>query len=239
MSYLHLTRTRTRERTPDYDTLYSRPLARRDSHKRQRFITLTDDEDDGHDDYPYSLSHRPAKPSRALTIRNQPTQLERYNIWSDKRDTHSDDDGEEQRRFYEKSRTYKYKPHRRLCDDDDDIDNDKSDPDEREFKLRVKATFSKPKFPGHHHHHHHHHDSTSFWPTSLFRTTRERWVDEDWETRERSTSRERRRDSFWGADDEKDEETESWSRYRRIKRTKTEETRPLSGWRRERIIYGS
>lgn len=47
-----------------------------------------------------------------------------------------------------------------------------------------------------------------------------------------------RRDSVWD-DEEKDEEKESWSRYRRIKRTKTEEWRPLSGWRRERIVYGS
>ncbi|KAH7402404.1 hypothetical protein BKA66DRAFT_564324 [Pyrenochaeta sp. MPI-SDFR-AT-0127] len=233
MSYLHLTRTRTRERTPEYDTRYSRPLARRDSNKRQRHITLSDDEDDGHDDYPYSLSHKPAKLSRALTIRNQPSQLERYNIWSDKRDTHSDDDDEERRSIYEKRRTYKYTPHHHNhCDD-----NDKSDPDEREFRLKVKATFSKPKSPSYHHHHHH--GSTHLWPTSLFRTTREKWVDEDWETRERSTSRERRRDSFWGDDEEKDEEKESWSRYRRIKRTKTEEFRPLSGWRRERIVYGS
>ncbi|CAO2657586.1 Nn.00g037120.m01.CDS01 [Neocucurbitaria sp. VM-36] len=234
MSYLHLTRTRTRERTPEYDTQYYRPLVRRDSNKRQRTITLSDDEDDGHDDYPYSSSYKPSKLSRALTIRNQPSQLERYNIWSDRRDKHSDDD-EERRRGHERRRTYKYASNRHSHSDDDD----KCDPEEREFRLKVQATFSKPSLssPSHHHHHHDSH----FWPGDVFRSSRERWSDEAWETRERSTSRERssrRRDSVWG-DEEKDEEKESWSRYRRIKRTKTEEWRPLSGWRRERIVYGS
>ena len=234
MSYLHLARTRTRERTPEYDTHhYSRPLVRRDSNKRQRIITLSDDEDGGYDDYPYSSSHKPAKLSRALTIRNQPSQLERYNIWSDKRDKHSDDD-EDRRRSYERRRTYKYTPNRHNHFDDDC----KSDPEEREFRLKVKATFSKPK-PSSLSHHHHDHEP-HFWPGDLFRS-REKWSDEAWETRERSTSRERssrRRDSLWD-DEEKDEEKESWSRYRHIKRTKTEEWRPLSGWRRERIVYGS
>ncbi|KAF1841792.1 uncharacterized protein K460DRAFT_369806 [Cucurbitaria berberidis CBS 394.84] len=230
MSYLHLTRTRTRERTPEYDTNYSRPIVRRDSNKRQRNITLSDDADDGYDDYPYSSTQKAGKLSRALTVRNQPTQLERYNIWRDK---HSDED-DERRRSYETRRTYKYAPDRHSYSDDEET----CDPDEREFRLKVKATFSKPK-PSPPSHHHHHHDS-HLWPADLFRS-REKWSDEAWETRERSTSRDRssrRRDSVW-ADEEKDEEKESWSRYRRIKRTKTEEWRPLSGWRRERIVYGS
>jgi hypothetical protein len=223
MSYLHLTRTRTRERTPDYDAHYTRPLVRRDS-KRQRIITLSDDEDDGADDYPYSSSHRP---SRALTVRNQPSQLERYNIWSDRRNT-KDDDSERQR-SYERSRTYKYTSprhhHHSLSSDDE----------EREFRLKVQATFARPTSS-----HHHHESDSHFWPSDLFRR-KENWVDENWETRERSTSRERRRrDSFWGEDEEKDEETEKWSRYRKMKRTKTEDVyRPLSGWRRQRIVYGS
>jgi hypothetical protein len=70
---------------------------------------------------------------------------------------------------------------------------------------------------------------------------KEKWVDEGWETRERSRSRSRSReirgDSFWGeggfwGDSGKESEEEKWSRYRKIKRTKTEEWRPLTGWRR-------
>ncbi|OAL56715.1 hypothetical protein IQ07DRAFT_638126 [Pyrenochaeta sp. DS3sAY3a] len=238
MSYLHLTRTRTRERTPEYDTYYPGRLIRRDSNKRSRNITLSDDEDDGHDDYPYSSSFRPAKVSRALTIRNQPSQLERYNIWSDKRNKDSDSDSEHRRGY----KTYKYSSSSNRYCDDDDI---KSDPEDR-YRLSVNATFSKSKSTSPeptHHRSHHRHESSRLWPSADLFRSREKWSDEAWETRERSTSRERRtrRDSFWDdtEDTRKDEESESWSRYRKIKRTKTEEWRPLSGWRRERIVYGS
>jgi hypothetical protein len=88
MSYLHLTRTRTRERTPDHDNYYTRPLARRDSNKRRHSITLSDLDDA--DDYPYSTNQKPAKLSRALTVRDQPSQLERYNIVRDNRHNHKD-----------------------------------------------------------------------------------------------------------------------------------------------------
>ena len=226
MSYL---RTRTRELSPEYDTLYSRPLVRRDS-KRQRIIALSDDEDDCYDDYPYSPKHKPVKVSRALTIRNQPSQLERYNIWSDGREKHSSSNGDEEKAF-ERRRTHKPTPHRYNHSDDDD----KTDDEEREFRLKVQAAFSKPNAlsPSRHY------DLPCIWPTSLFRSSKEKWLDEDWETRERSSSHKQRfTDTFWDDEEEKDEEKESWSRYRRIKRTKTEEYRPLSRWRTERIIYG-
>jgi hypothetical protein len=225
MSYLHLSRTRTRERSPSPPL---RPIIRRDT-KRARFITLSDDEDDGHDDYPYSSSHRPVKPSRALTIRDQPSQLERYNIWSDR----SKSEDREEEKVLERSRAYHHTHHHHRHDDDDD-DCLRSDPEEREFRLKLAAKFSAPSA-----HHHHHHES-HVWPGDMFRR-KEKWVDEAWETRERSRSRSRSRenrgDSFWGeggfwGDSGKESEEEKWSRYRKIKRTKTEEWRPLTGWRR-------
>ncbi|KAI8938102.1 hypothetical protein NX059_005771 [Plenodomus lindquistii] len=227
MSHFHLIRTRTREITPDYDTYYPRPITHSDS-RHQHKLTLSDDSDDGHDDYPYSSSHKPARISRALTLRDQPSTLERYNIWSDRRDTHSDDE-DTRRRSFERRRVYKYTTA---------TPTTRCDPEERDFQLNVQAKLTRPRSS--HHHHHHHHESNSFWPTDVLRR-KEKWVDEDWEVRERSLSRERRRrDSFWGGwEDESEENKESWSRYRRVKSTKTEEVVPLSGWRRERIVRGS
>jgi hypothetical protein len=154
MSYLHLSRTRTRarERSPSPPL---RSIIRRDT-KRSRFITLSDDEDDGHDDYPYSSSHRPVKPSRALTIRDQPSQLERYNIWSDR---HKSEDREEDK-ILERSRAYRHTSRR----DDDDDDSLRSDPEEREFRLKVAATFSRPQSHPHQHHH-----EAYVWPGDMFR----------------------------------------------------------------------
>ncbi|KAF1834167.1 hypothetical protein BDW02DRAFT_569308 [Decorospora gaudefroyi] len=213
-SYLHLTRTRTRDRTPD-DDYYSRPLVRCNSNKRQRNITLSDDDDDGHDDYPYSSNHKPVRPSRALTVRDQPTQLERYNIWSDNRCTSLD---EERHRSYETRRMHKHILDRHCPTDDE----------EAEFRLKINAALSRPRSS------HHRHLSPTF-------RSKATWVDEDWVTRARSTSRERsrtRRDSFWGDVEEKEKESEEerWSRYRRVQTTKEAEWRPLSGWRRRRII---
>ncbi|KAF2819895.1 hypothetical protein CC86DRAFT_374625 [Ophiobolus disseminans] len=232
MSYLHLTntRTRTRDRTPS-----PRPLIRRDT-KRSRTITLSDnDDDDLHDDYPYSSSHRPVKPSRALTVRNQPSQLERYNIWSDRHVSEDRDDEfeRERERVYRHTSTSHHHHH-----DHHDHDRLRNDPEERAFRLNVAATFSRPHM---YHSHHHHHDSS---PPVLRR--KEKFVDEGWETRERSRSRSgsreiSQRDSFWGEGgfwgDRKEEsgresEDEVVRRWRRVKRTKTEEWRPLSGWRR-------
>ncbi|KAH9868488.1 hypothetical protein J1614_007560 [Plenodomus biglobosus] len=221
MSHFHYSRTRTREHTPDYDTYFARPIPL-SKPKHQRKITLSDDSDDGHDDYPYSSSHKPPRPSRALTLRDQPSQLERYNIWSDRRDTHSDDDDAskgdrgktyERRRLYKYSTTPLHRPH------------DSKDHEDHAVQLNVQAKFTRPRSS--HGHIHLHHESTSVWPTDVVRR-KEKWVGEDWESGER-----RGRDSFWG------DEKESWSRYRRVKSMKTEEVVPLSGWRRNRIIFGS
>ncbi|KAG9187627.1 hypothetical protein G6011_05498 [Alternaria panax] len=238
MSYLHLTSTRTRERTPDYDTYYTRPLVRRDSNKRRHSITLSDLDDA--DDYPYSTNQKPAKLSRALTVRDQPSQLERYNVVTDNRHNHNDagDDNNNSRlRDYETRRTYRYSSDRPAS----------SEPEDRDFHLSVNAKFGRPH-PSHDHHHHHHHQSSSLLsPTyDAFHRSEKRWVDERWESRERSISRERsrtRRDSFWGDSyEEKERETgeERWRSYSRIggREVERESIRPLSGWRRKRIVVG-
>jgi hypothetical protein len=74
----------------------------------------------------------------------------------------------------------------------------------------------------------------------LFRR-RERCVSEDYESRERARSRSRerrRRESFWCDDGdgeveiEREFEGERVVRWRRVKRTRTDEWRPLAGFRR-------
>jgi hypothetical protein len=219
MSYLHLNRTRTRERSP---SPILRSIMRRDT-KRSRFISLSDDEDDGHDDYPYSSLHRPVTSSRALTIRDRPGQLERYNIWSDR---HKSEERDEDK-TYQRTRSI----HRNEVD---------YDPAERDFRLKVAATFSRPRPSSSYHDHHESH----VWPGDMFRR-KEKWVDEGWETRERSRSRSQSReivaprDSFWGdggfwrdMDGARESDEEKVTKYRKIKRTKTEEWSPLRGWRR-------
>jgi hypothetical protein len=111
--------------------------------------------------------------------------------------------------------------------------------------LSVNARFGRP--------HHHHHSSSSSSSSSLLSPTYNPshrsdkwWVDERWESRERSTSRERsrtRRDSFWGeAYEEKERQTEEerWRSYSRVggREVERESIRPLSGWRRKRIVMG-
>lgn len=229
MSYLHLTRTRTRERTPDHDNYYTRPLARRDSNKRRHSITLSDLDDA--DDYPYSTNQKPAKLSRALTVRDQPSQLERYNIVRDNRHNHKDAGDDDRLRSYESRRTYRYSDRPAS-----------SEPEDRDFHLSINAKFGRP-----HSSHHHHHSSSLLSPTyDPFHRTDKWWVDERWESRERSTSRERsrtRRDSFWGDSyEEKERETEEerWRTYHRTagREVERESIRPLSGWRRKRIVMG-
>lgn len=72
------------------------------------------------------------------------------------------------------------------------------------------------------------------WPGGLFQG-RERCVSEDVEARERSRER-RRRERVWeddvGIEAEAESEAVRWVRWRRVKRTRTEEWRPLAGWRR-------
>lgn len=218
MSYLHLTNTRTR--THDRSPSPYRSLVRHNT--KRNVITIIDDEDDLHDDYPYSSSHGPLKPSRALTIRNQPSQLERYNVWSPR---HTSEDREDEcSRAREREHVYRHTTARR--------DSLVNDPEEQAFRLSVNAAFSRP------HHHHHREDNV----TGDVLRRKEKWVDEKWEVRERSRSRSRDgRDAFWGEggfwgdrkeDSARESEDEKWSRYRRVKRTKTEEWRPLRGWRK-------
>lgn len=221
----HHTRTRSRER----ERVSPPPLPRRTSFKRQRLFA-SDDEDDGYDDYPYAGNH---KPSRALVKRDRPSQLERWNIWSDSRkeercDSAAEDDERERRRSG-----------RRRVSFADDLDED----DERAFRLRV-ATLSSSRHrqlsPPPRRHHAESDDERvrpHVWSAELFRR-RERCVSEDYEARERERSRSRerrRRDQFWGDDDddvEREFDGERVVRWRRIKRTRTDEWRPLTGWRR-------
>lgn len=210
MSYLNYYSTRSRERDPYDDDLYYRPLVRVNS-KRQRADIYDDDE---YDDYPYSSSHKPSKPSRALTIR-QPSQLEKYNVWSypkssDKsRDKYRSDDDDDDRTYRYKYTTTRYSPRHSHSDDDDDR--------EREFRLKVKTTFGRPKSS------HSSSHKASVWSGDLFKR-REKWEGEDWESRERE-----KHNSFW---DDEPQLKERTVRYRRIKRTRTDEWKPLSGWRR-------
>jgi hypothetical protein len=226
MSYLHYTRERST--VPDSD-FYARPLVRRNS-KRQRVDLYDDDE---HDDYPYST--KPVQPSRALTIR-QPTQLEKYNVWSYPSPTHdtrahdhhykSDDydyDTDTTRRFkYTTTTDRTYTPRRPVVLPSDDEDEDRH---AHEFRLKVKASFGRPKaslsrsnsYSAHAH-------KAMAWSGDLFKR-RERWEDTEWETKERRGAETR---GFW--DDEPKVEKEV--RFRQMKRTRTDEWKPLSGFRR-------
>ena len=210
MSYVQYRSTRERERDLfDDDSLFARPLVRRNS-KRAHVDFFDDDEAD---DYPLPSSHKTSKSSRALTIR-QPSELERYNIWSPSsskyhaKESKSYDDDEED------TVRYRYKTTRYTSRSDDDDDDDRSR--DREFRLKVKATFGRPKSSSSSR-------RVTYWPADTF-TRREKWEDVDWETRER----EKRRDSLFDDEDVK----EKLVRFRKIKRTRTDEWKPLSGWRR-------
>ncbi|XP_014559288.1 hypothetical protein COCVIDRAFT_92394 [Bipolaris victoriae FI3] len=225
MSYLHFSHTHARERTPEKEPYTGRPLLRRNTYKRDPSITLSD-LDDGHDDYPYPANHKSNKISSALTVRNRPSQLERYNILSN--DTRNNED-DERLYSYDRHRTYRYSDRRHHSDDED--------AEERALRLRISATLDRPSTSYHNSH------GSHLWPSETLHRS-DRWIDEAWETRERSLSRERtrvRRNSFWGGFEEKETETqdERWSRYHRVSDTKTEEIRPLSGWRRRRIVGGN
>jgi hypothetical protein len=162
-------------------------------------------------------------------VRDQPSQLERYNVWTDNRHPTHDSDDEGRRRSYETRRTYKYSSDRHVS----------AEPEDRELHVSVNARFSRPHTS--HYHHHHHHSSSLLSPSydPFHRTER-------WESRERSTSRERsrtRRDSVWGGSfEEKERETEleRWWSYRRTgaREVESEGVRPLSSWRRRKIIFG-
>lgn len=214
-------RSRSRERTPQ-------PLlVRHSSFKHQHLFSSSDDDDDDYDDYPYSGNHRP---SRALTRREQPSQLERWNIWSDARkeeryDSPTEDDNRGRRR--------------RRINFADEFDED----EERAFRLRIAALSrdrlrrlsSSPR----------RYQTESdderirvqVWSGEPSRR-KERYVSEEYEARERtrsrSRSRERRyRNGIWcDKEDERETEAERWVRWRKVKKTKADEWRPLAGWRR-------
>ncbi|KAF2795376.1 hypothetical protein K505DRAFT_324069 [Melanomma pulvis-pyrius CBS 109.77] len=242
MSYLHYTREREREHSPytASDAYYSRPLVRRNS-KRQRVDLYSDDE---YDDYPYASTPapvvQPVKPSRSLTIR-QPSQLEKYNVWSytpnensRAHDRYDDNqDGLGQRYKYTTTTSHKhYVPRassRPIVLPSDDEDDD--DRHEREFRLKVKASFGRPKTSlsrsnSISHNAYEQAQKAMAWSGDLFKR-REKWEGVDYESRERSRGSETR--GFW---EDEPRAVEKDVRFRRIKRTRTDEWRPLSGFRR-------
>lgn len=196
--------TRERERSPYYDdtdSYYARPLIRRNS-KRQRVDIYDDDE---YNDYPSASAATPSKPSRALTIR-QPSQLQKYNVYNV-----ADLDRKVRHRDFEDDHGHSYRTVKYHVSRPSESDNER---DEREFRLKVKATFGRPKSS--------HTEKAMAWSGDMFKR-KEKWEQVDWESRERP-----RRDSFW--DDEQPVEKEY--KYRKIKRTRTDEWKPLSGFRR-------
>lgn len=217
------------------------PLPRRPSSKRRRLLTFSSSSDEeNYDDYPYSGAHRPSRP---LT-RNAPSQLERWNIWRDERkEEHRDSGAEDLDAERRRGRGRRVSFVDRVSDNDDE--------EERLFRLRVAATFSGRRSVSRERERHEcmsvspalrRCDAESedervrpkYWSGELFRG-RERCVSEDFEARERRRERERRhRERGWLGDDDDEVETEAarWVRWRRVKRTKTEEWRPLAGWRR-------
>ena len=219
-------RSRSRERTPQ-------PLPiRHSSFKRQRLFSDDDDDDDdndGYDDYPYSGNHRP---SRALMRREQPSQLERWNIWSDahkeeRHDSSNEDNDRGRRRG------------RRRTSFADEFNED----DERAFRLRI-ATLSRDRLrrvsPPPRRRQTESDDETvrvRVWSGEPSRR-KERCVSEEYESREKMRSRSRSRERRYGngvwcdKEDERETEAERWVRWRREKRTRTDEWRPLTGWRR-------
>ncbi|KAF1933812.1 uncharacterized protein M421DRAFT_414867 [Didymella exigua CBS 183.55] len=210
-------RSRSRERTLP-------PLPRRTSFKRQRLFPSDSDEE--YDDYPYSGAHRP---SRALVTRSTPSQLERWNIWSSPHREQRCDSGAEET---------SHERRRRRASFADRVNED----GEREIRVRVarlreRETRLSPLPARCRAESDDERVRPSVWSAELFR--RDRCVSEDYEARERarSRSRERRREKFWDGDDEdelvdREFDGERVVRYRRIKRTRTDEWRPLSGWRR-------
>ena len=221
--------TRTRSRTPP-------PLPRRTSFKRQRLFPS--DSDDEYDDYPYSGAHRP---SRALATRNAPSQLERWNIWSspdrEVRSERVDSGTEDANRSRERESERRVR--RVSFADRDDVDAD----EERAFQLRIAHLRSRERerlspVPGYRAESDDERVSPRTWGAEVFRRSRERCVSEEFERRERvrGASREQRsRERLWGDGDgvvERQVDGERVVRYRRVKRTRTDEWRPLSGFRR-------
>lgn len=217
MSSFHYTRTRSHERAASPPR-----LLRHTSPKRQRLLSA--DDEDTHDDYPYSGAHRP---SRALTVRNQPNQLERLNIWTDARKEERCDSGNED---------WEPEKQRRRVSFADEAD------EEREFQRRVAAGLARSRArrgsvtaPARRWQSESDDERVGVrvWPEEMVRR-RERCVSADYEVRERERESRRRDVVRCGGEggEEVETEAERWVRYRRVKKTKTEEWRPLAGWRR-------
>jgi hypothetical protein len=146
---------------------------------------------------------QPTDNSRALTVRG-PSEPKKYNVYNDDANDSSDN------RDYKITHKH-YNPRPERSDDESDRD---------EFRLKFKATFSRPKSRSS--------EKAAAWPVEMYKLkSRERWegYEGEWNERERE-----QRNSFW--DDEEPTVRESHVRIRKIKRTKTEEWRPLSGWKR-------
>lgn len=217
--------TRTRTPSPlysehDADPYYTRRrLVRTNSKRAYADEDDDDDEDEEHDDYPYTTNaHKKPSLSRALAIRPA-SQLEKYNIWSRPSVKPSSSskyryDGEE-----DTDRGVRYKYTRTRYSASPEHEHEGSDRErEREFEVNVRASFSRPSSS------HRSERRAMAWGGDVFRR-KEKWVDEERETREREGSF-----GFgYGFGEERGERS---VRVRRVKRTRTEEWRPLSGFRR-------
>ncbi|KAF2741348.1 hypothetical protein EJ04DRAFT_507173 [Polyplosphaeria fusca] len=143
------------------------------------------------------------KPSRALTIR-QPTSghLTKYNIWEEPSSKHKS--SHKSTKHYDSDSghdSYKYKYKRTIYKDD-----------EPKYELKYKVKESRPSEESRMH----------YWPGEVFRG-RDKWERVDWEKHER----ERGGDGWW----EEPVQKESHTRYRKLKRSRTNEWRPLGGFR--------
>ena len=172
-------------------------------------------DDDEHDDYPYS--NNKAKASHALVVRQQ-SPLESYNIWPgpfssnplDDIPTHSEaSDEDEGRVAWHRYTTGRHSPLRY---------SHSYDEDEREFRFRVEATFGrrKPSYSQN--------SKDLVWRSDMVRR-KNKWIEEEWEV----TQRERRRhNSIFDEEPVKGDSV----RFRRMERTRTNEWKPLSGWKK-------
>jgi hypothetical protein len=230
-SYLYR-HVRSREASPlyleDSDPVYSpRGALVRYNTKRQHNDVYSGTDDDTYDDYPRGATPKDhddaliTTTSRALTVR-RPSQLERFNVYNhrDEDDDHHHSRSRHVHKYYvsdshrERSRSKSRARAVRFPTPDSDSDSDRR---EREFRLKIKATLGSPRRPSSHTHsdrHHHHH----VVEVPVVRERREKWVSDEYV-------------DVWESESEHEREREM-VRYRSVKRTRTDEWRPLSGFRR-------
>lgn len=235
-------RSRSRERCPSPP-----PLPRRTTFKRQRLVLSDCSDDDANDDYPYSGAHRP---SRAVTRRDAPSRLERWGIWTAPHHHHQASRTPSPERYDSclESQPRRGSRTRRRVSFADEIDEDA----ERAFSLRVEAVSvsrrrcaSPPPAPRLPSRCRAESDDErvrpSVWSASLFRR-RERCLSEGFEARERARCLERAREREQREDErermERDRRRrdrlcfEDYDEWRRVKRTRTDDWKPLAGWRK-------